>query len=61
MKIKAQMRFAEILNVSSIRVQDVRLDYDNSNVYISATLLDRTPAAGLSLSLSLSLYSIACH
>ncbi|XP_022318193.2 uncharacterized protein LOC111121287 isoform X2 [Crassostrea virginica] len=45
MKIKAQMRFAEILNVSSIRVQDVRLDYDNSNVYISATLLDRTPAA----------------
>ncbi|XP_061191548.1 uncharacterized protein LOC133199694 [Saccostrea echinata] len=43
MKIKAQAKFAEILQVSYIRVQDVRLDYDNSNVYISATVLDRTP------------------
>lgn len=45
------MKFVETLNVSAIRVQDLRLDYDNSNVYISATLLDRSPASGLSLSL----------
>lgn len=45
LKIKAQMKFVETLNVSAIRVQDLRLDYDNSNVYISATLLDRSPAS----------------
>lgn len=46
MKITAQRTLAEKLGVSYIRVQDIRIDYDNSNVYISATVLDRAPAAG---------------
>jgi hypothetical protein len=46
MKITAQSKLADALKVSYIRVQDTRIDYDNSNVYISATLLDRAPAAG---------------
>ncbi|XP_048762219.2 uncharacterized protein LOC125670858 [Ostrea edulis] len=45
MKITAQRTLAEKLGVSYIRVQDIRIDYDNSNVYISATVLDRAPAA----------------
>ena len=32
--------------MSPLRVQDVRLDYDNSQIYISATLLDRSPYLG---------------
>lgn len=35
--------FREIMNVNPIRVQDVRLDYDNSQIYVSATLIDRSP------------------
>ena len=32
--------------MAPIRVQDVRLDYDNSQIYVSATLLDRSPPDG---------------
>ena len=34
------------MQVSPLRVQDVRLDYDNSQIYVSATLLDRSPPDG---------------
>ncbi|XP_053395706.1 uncharacterized protein LOC123524576 [Mercenaria mercenaria] len=39
----SQRFFREIMNVNPIRVQDVRLDYDNSQIYVSATLIDRSP------------------
>ncbi|KAL4236845.1 hypothetical protein ACF0H5_005231 [Mactra antiquata] len=35
--------FRDTMQVNPIRVQDVRLDYDNSQIYISATLIDRSP------------------
>ncbi|XP_060563272.1 uncharacterized protein LOC132722747 [Ruditapes philippinarum] len=41
--LDAQRYFYENMNVNPIRVQDVRLDYDNSQIYISATLIDRSP------------------
>ncbi|XP_052216827.1 uncharacterized protein LOC127834810 [Dreissena polymorpha] len=30
-------------NVNPIRVQDIRLDYDNSQVFVSGTIIDRSP------------------
>lgn len=42
-KQQAQNLFAINANVSNIRIQNVQLQYDNSNVYIKATLLDRSP------------------
>ena len=50
------MLMAEAMNVSYIRVQDIRLDFDNSNIYISATLLDRTPYAGTGTSISFDIF-----
>ncbi|OWF45376.1 uncharacterized protein LOC110457136 [Mizuhopecten yessoensis] len=35
--------FALNANVSNIRIQNVQLENDNSNVYVSATMLDRSP------------------
>ena len=34
------------MGVKALRVQDLRLDYDNSQVYVSCTLLDRSPDEG---------------
>ncbi|KAK3090337.1 hypothetical protein FSP39_011029 [Pinctada imbricata] len=45
MKTTVKSLFANAMNVSYIRVQDIRIEFDNSNVYISATLLDRAPYA----------------
>ncbi|XP_033737433.1 uncharacterized protein LOC117325374 isoform X2 [Pecten maximus] len=39
----AQTLFAISANVSNIRIQNVQLQNDNSNVYVTATLLDRSP------------------
>ena len=37
------------MNVMPIRVQALKLKYDNSFVYVSAMLLDRSPYEGISL------------
>ncbi|XP_060077531.1 uncharacterized protein LOC132557063 [Ylistrum balloti] len=39
----AQSAFVLNANVSNIRIQNVQLQYDYSNVYVIATLLDRSP------------------
>jgi len=46
MVLKSQMIFAEVMDISYIRIQEVRLDYDHSNVYVSAKVLDRSPTIG---------------
>ena len=46
LKELAHKEFARQLNVSVLRIQDVNLLYDDFNLYISATLLDRPPAPG---------------
>lgn len=35
-----------IMDVKPLRVQDLRLDYDNSQIYVAGTLLDRSPYEG---------------
>ncbi|XP_033739126.1 LOW QUALITY PROTEIN: uncharacterized protein LOC117326485 [Pecten maximus] len=43
-KLKTRLLIAETMSVSPIRIQDVSVDYDVGDVFLKATLLDRTPA-----------------
>ncbi|XP_061182284.1 uncharacterized protein LOC133190610 [Saccostrea echinata] len=41
----ARQKLGETMQVSPLRIQDVRVEYDTADVYLLATLLDRTSAA----------------
>ncbi|XP_069128222.1 uncharacterized protein [Argopecten irradians] len=43
-KLKTRLLIAETIGVSPIRIQDVSIDHDIGDVFLKATLLDRTPA-----------------
>ncbi|XP_060081859.1 uncharacterized protein LOC132561146 [Ylistrum balloti] len=43
-KLKTRLLIAETMSVSPIRIQDVSVDHDIGDVFLRATLLDRTPA-----------------
>ena len=42
----AHMMFAQELGVSWLRIQHLAMDVDDAYIYISFTLLDRTPPTG---------------
>ena len=46
---QARKKITDVMNVMPIRVQAPKLKYDNSFVYVSAMLLDRSPYEGISL------------
>ncbi|KAL3868291.1 hypothetical protein ACJMK2_041117 [Sinanodonta woodiana] len=39
----SHLRFAQTMNISPLRIQDIRVDYDDAFIFLSATLLDRVP------------------
>lgn len=41
-----RQQLGETMMVSPIRIQDVRVDYDMADVYVLASLLDRTSPTG---------------
>lgn len=42
----ARQQLGETMKVSPIRIQDVRVEYDMADVYVLASLLDRTSPTG---------------
>ncbi|XP_046353474.2 uncharacterized protein LOC124133217 [Haliotis rufescens] len=43
--LKSHLTFMGAMDVNPIRIGRLRVEYDNTNVYVSATLVDRTPPA----------------
>lgn len=43
----SQLLLAEKMNVSVLRISNVQLTYDDANIFITATLLDKTDVAGI--------------
>lgn len=43
----AHLILAEKMDVSILRVTNIHLDYDDANIFVSATLLDRTSFTGI--------------
>ena len=41
------MKFAQTMGIEITRIQDLRLDVDIADLYVHATLLDRTPTDGM--------------
>ena len=42
-----QVKFAQTMGIEITRIQDLRLDVDIADLYVHATLLDRTPTDGM--------------
>lgn len=45
-KLKGRLQIAQIMGVSPLRIQNLHLDIDFVNIFLHATLLDRSPATG---------------
>ena len=43
---EAQIAISQSSDVSLIRIQGTRLDHDEDNIYITATLMDKAPFLG---------------
>ena len=44
---QTQVKFAQTMGIEITRIQDLRLDVDIADLYVHATLLDRTPTDGM--------------
>lgn len=46
LRLETQIQLAEVMQISPIRLQDVVLDYDNADMYVTVTILGPPPPGG---------------